>query len=82
MRVRVSVEKLTEAVGWKGSGFIVTDSKAMALVESESVMRTGALVELAARSVLKAPQMAIKKASWIDPREALEAHRGRLIVIG
>jgi hypothetical protein len=81
MRVRVSVEKLTEASGWKGSGNIVTDSKAMARVETESVIRTGALDGLAARRMLELPQMAINKTSWINPGETLEVHRGRLIVI-
>jgi hypothetical protein len=57
------VEKLTEAVGWKGSGFIVTDSKAMARVEVDSLISTGALVGLTARSVFKLPPIAIRKAN-------------------
>jgi hypothetical protein len=80
--VRVSGEKLTEAVGWKGSGFKVTDSKAMARVEAESLIRTGAVVGLAARRVFRLPQMAIRQANLINIREVLEVHCGRPIVIG
>lgn len=48
IRVRVSELKLTVEVSGNGSGLIVTDSKAMARVEVDSLSKTGDLVGFAA----------------------------------
>jgi len=53
MRVRVSELNLTEEVSGKGSGLIVTDSTAMALVEVDSLSKTGDLL-VAAWTMLNA----------------------------
>src|SRR5216110_2254515 len=47
-RVRSSALNSTEEVSLKGSGRCVTDSKAIARVEAESLMRTGLLLAAAA----------------------------------
>jgi hypothetical protein len=44
IRVRVSELNLTDEVRGKGSGLIVTDSKATALVEVDSLSKTGDLL--------------------------------------
>ncbi len=81
MRVRVSELKFTVEVGEKGSAFSVTDSRAIARVEAESVIKIGDLF-VAARVVLTLPQIAVIRAKLIRVRRILAEQRRRLIIIG
>jgi hypothetical protein len=63
IRVRVSALKGTEAVSGNGSAFIVTDSKAIARVEADSLNNTGGLL-VAALTVVGAPLMHIRRTIW------------------
>jgi hypothetical protein len=81
MRVRVSLLKLTVAVGGKGSAFSVTDSRAIARVEMAVLSSTGALA-LAAQAALMLPHTVAKKTRHITLKAFLGELHGRLIFIG
>ncbi len=81
MRVRVSELKLTVEVGAKGSPFSVTDSRAMARVEAESVIKVGGLF-VAARVSLRLPKIPVIRAKLMIAKTFLKEQRLRLIVIG
>ena len=80
MRVRLSSLNFTVEVRGNGPPFNVTDSRAIARVEVESLIKTGAL-GFAALVMPAAPQRPVKRVMLSSLRKALE-QRERLIVIG
>jgi hypothetical protein len=80
MRVRVSELKFTVEVGEKGSAFSVTDSRAIARVEVESVIKTGDLF-VAARVTLTLPKIVVIRAKLISVRRIPGEQRRRPIII-
>ena len=81
MRVRVSELKFTVEISEKGSAFSVTDSRAIARVEAESVINVGDLL-VAARVVLAFPQIAAIRAKLISVKKISGEQRRRLVNIG
>jgi hypothetical protein len=82
MRVRVSLLNFTLDVNGNGSAFKVTDSSAIARVEAESLIRTGALLGFAARTVLTLPQILARTTRLTRLRKLLGEQRRELILIG
>jgi len=77
----VSAAKFVDEVNGNGSGLSVTDSIAIARVETDSLSRTGDLPGFAACTVISPAATAHKDAKITSLRMALGRQRGEPIVI-
>src|SRR5258705_6768348 len=80
MRVLVSELKGMVAMSGNGSAFIVTDSKAIALVEVAWLSKMGFLL-VAARTVVKPVARTILNIRTAELTQPLGAQRGRQVLI-
>jgi hypothetical protein len=80
MRVRVSELNLTLEVNGKGSALSVIDSRAIARVDVDSLIKVGAFGPAPATK-LALPQTAPSKATPMTVRKRFAEQRGKRIVI-